>query len=228
MSIPRANKPHGPWVQTGSGRVMSLTHPRAADVDFFTDIAEGLARNTRFAGQVRSGSYSVAQHCVIGADYLFTTTKSQHLAACFLLHDAHEAYIGDIATPVAAAIADYAAFIAAGRNKGAWSAIRHCAKDGLKRLKFNLDEAIHEAAGIQWPLSPEVASIIKDTDIRLLATERQQLMAPSPCPWSPEVEAAKPLRIKGRISVLPWPNAADDYIESLKKYVPALARAKAA
>lgn len=79
----------GLWVPTASGKRMSLTRPRARDVDI-SDIARGLAGIRRWGGN----GYSVAQHSVL-ASYL---TPSR-FALDALMHDAQEAYLTDAPRP---------------------------------------------------------------------------------------------------------------------------------
>lgn len=55
----------------------------------------------RYNGQTRR-PYSVLEHSLLGAER-FAQTGQLRQAAAFLLHDAHEAFIGDITTPVAQA-----------------------------------------------------------------------------------------------------------------------------
>lgn len=56
-------------------------------------IAHALAYINRYTGHV--GQYSVAQHCVLIAMQL-----PQELKLAGLLHDAPEAYIGDVSAPL--------------------------------------------------------------------------------------------------------------------------------
>lgn len=76
-----------------------------ADPDYsrvhIRDIAAGLARECRFAGQI-FGYYPVAQHCVIGSLIADATVQYS-----FLMHDAAEAIIKDIPSPLKALLPDY-------------------------------------------------------------------------------------------------------------------------
>ncbi len=85
-------------VHTFTGRQVDLLSPQAADIAI-EDIAHGLAYSTRFNGQTTT-PITIAQHCVMGS-YLFDEPE---VALAFLLHDAHEAYIGDIVRPMRAAL----------------------------------------------------------------------------------------------------------------------------
>lgn len=80
------------FIETVSGRRIHLpdTEPDNLSIN---DIAWGLSNVCRFAGQINH-FYSVAQHSV---NVSFLVPKEQALAA--LLHDASEAFLGDIATP---------------------------------------------------------------------------------------------------------------------------------
>ena len=65
------------------------------------DIAHSLARICRFTGHVES-FYSVAQHSVLVAQRLCEDGYSATTCMHGLLHDAHEAYIGDLPRPMRA------------------------------------------------------------------------------------------------------------------------------
>jgi uncharacterized protein len=225
---------HTVWFQTASGRAFDFLDPRPEAVDFRVDVAEPLARLPRFCGHVRSGPYSVAQHCVIGADQLYRETGRADLAAAFLLHDAHEAYIGDIASPVAGALAAYAGACGSAestlRTLGADTArkaVQWSVEAGLAYLKQSLDAVIYAAADVAYPLTDEARAIVKGMDLRVLATERKHLLARPPQPWKASVENAEPLRIVGRIGVWPWPAAADAWLDRLSQYAPCAQRRRA-
>jgi hypothetical protein len=202
-----------PWLQTASCIKFVLTAPTPEMVDFDIDIPEHLSRIARIGGAVRGGIYSVAQHCCIGCDAIFAETLDPMLAAYFLLHVAHEAYIGDIATPVQHALD--AIFAESYGSRCTPSGI-----GAIKLLKDRIDSAIYSAAGLPWPVKADTAREIKTFDIRMLATERRHLMGKPPAPWADEVEAAEPLRLKGKLKIWPWPQAADAYRERLAQFLP--------
>lgn len=87
------DKDRGDWLLTRSRRRFYPADPRPADVDL-GDIAWGLARACRFAGQTPR-HYSVAEHSLLVASLV-----PMHLQLHGLLHDAAEAYIGDLIRPV--------------------------------------------------------------------------------------------------------------------------------
>lgn len=83
---------------SGYGEPISLDKPYPAHIHI-SDIASALSKICRYAGRCTS-FYSVAQHSVEGARWLGENGYSLDLQAHFLLHDAHEAFIGDIIKPV--------------------------------------------------------------------------------------------------------------------------------
>lgn len=209
-----------PWTLTGSGRAVDLLAPAADDIDLETDVAEALARLPRFTGHVRSGAYSVAQHCVLGAD-LLARDADPDLAAAFLLHDAHEAYLGDIATPVQRALARAAA--RAGASAGLKIDVGDYVLMGLADIKARLDRAIHAAAGLRWPLTPAQAARVRAMDGAMLTHEARRLL-PNPPREGGFPPIALPLRLGEKLTPWPWPRAADEFRGRLARYCPRRAR----
>jgi uncharacterized protein len=203
------------WLQTASGRAFDLMNPDWRQVDFAVDVPEALARIARFTGHVRAGPYSVAQHCVIGADAVFRETKDRQAAAAFLLHDAHEAYVGDIATPIVAALVERANFF---NTPGIGQMVIGKA---LTSLKATVDREIYRAAGLGAGEGCPLAyrDLVKCMDLRMLATEARHLLGPAPQPWAILV-GVEPIRMVGKLTVWPWTQAADEYRERLRRYLP--------
>lgn len=199
------------WTQTSSGRSLSLLAPERAQIDFVADIAPQLARQTRFNGAVVASPYSIAQHCVLGADALYQETRDPVIAAYFLLHDAHEAYTGDITSPVHQALSELGRAMGVGFQG---NDIGHV----IDALKAGIDKAILSAAGLAMP-SQDIRSVIKVMDIRMLATERRDLLAPAPLPWGGQVERAEPIR-GPRIKPWPWPKSVEQWLDRLARYCP--------
>jgi len=214
------------WMQTASGQAFDLVNPSADDVNFDLDVIPALARIPRFTGHVAAGPYSVAQHCVEGAHAIMRETRRRDIAAAFLLHDAHEAYTGDIATPMAEAIAACSGLVALQRTGSADVAatFNKTVEAALKLLKRRIDGAVHEAAGLTYPLPDDVREAVKLWDLRMLATERRQLLAKGPKPWHSAIEQAEPVRLEGRLKPWPWTYAADAYRAALDLYCPTALR----
>ena len=81
------------FIQTITGRKIDFTDPDPEQIHIF-DIATGLARAPRFAGHT-DVTWTVAAHSVFVADHC-----PQGMQFEALLHDATEAYMGDVPTPL--------------------------------------------------------------------------------------------------------------------------------
>lgn len=203
------------WKHTRSGRAFALEMPVAADVDVELDIAIPLSLLKRFdghAGSPRLG-YSVAQHSVMGADALLAETGSTGAALAFLLHDAHEAYCGDFATPVVVALDRIAAEGASGRT-------RRLVGNAVAIMKGRLDRAIHSRLGLPFPPPRETLDLVKAMDVRMLRAERDNLLPPSPLPWHDVVETAAPIPSIERILCWPAEDAAREWLDRLTRWHP--------
>ena len=132
-------------VQTYTGRMVDLTRMTARDVDP-VDIAHALSMICRFNGHVTE-FYSVAQHSINVARMV---TPHDRLAA--LLHDAAEAYMGDIVSPIKRAMPD------------------------ADRLEAGIRVAICN----RFALSTTIPDSVKDADVRMLATEARDLLPGGP------------------------------------------------
>jgi hypothetical protein len=90
-------------IHTITGRSVDLLRFSAADVDLY-DIAWGLGRILRYNGHIRK-DHTVAHHSIIMSYMVPDEYKMEAL-----LHDAAEAYIGDIIWPVKALFPDIEEF----------------------------------------------------------------------------------------------------------------------
>ena len=175
-------------IQTASGIFWPLTDPTPDQVHW-ADIGESLAKLCRFNGHLPM-FYSVAQHSVLVADILPLDLRLHGL-----LHDAHEAFIGDITTPCKEALRDLGAAPA------------------LERLAAVADRAIFTAAGLDYPVAPDILSQIKIADHRVFATEDRDLRGTPP-------RAGKFRPCRRRITPWPWPKAMEVFIERLERHLP--------
>jgi hypothetical protein len=202
------------WIQTASGRRFDLANPRAADIDFDTDVPDALARIARFTGHINAGPYSVAQHSVHCCDVVYGETGDPVAAAYALLHDAHEAYIGDWSTPLKQAIRQVA-------EEGTSFDVAGILCEALDRFEARVEDAIHAAAGLPWSLSPRNKMIVKDVDRRLLHAERKQLLDGAGHPRHRWFYDDKPPKAVGLVlRIMPWPQAADQFRERFRRIVP--------
>jgi hypothetical protein len=136
------------WIETQSGGRFDLPVPLAEQVNI-EDIAHSLSLKTRFNGQ-STCFYSVAQHSVLCAQFLWGQYKDFDLAFAGLMHDASEAYIPDVPRPLKPLLTNF------------------------KEIEDGILEVICRKFGVQWPLPKEY----KEADDVLLATEALAFMAP--------------------------------------------------
>lgn len=167
-------------IRTASGRTVPLLAPQASHIRF-GDVAQHLARINRFAGATET-PYSVAQHAVLVSQITAQLSPSPEVQLWGLLHDAHEAYLGDVTTPV-----KHALFGEDGRNvlPSQWDS-----------LAAAFDAAIAARAGLV--LTRAMLATVQQADEMALVAEWQCLM-PGPCP------VALPPGTRGLPSVTPWP-----------------------
>jgi len=93
------------WIETFTGARVTPLNIKADQI-FIEDIAHSLAQQCRFSGHT-SEFYSVAQHCTMVALKILAATDSPLTAMCGLLHDASEAYIVDIPSPIKPYLRNY-------------------------------------------------------------------------------------------------------------------------
>ncbi|MDI9847334.1 hypothetical protein QM467_04575 [Rhodoblastus sp. 17X3] len=198
------------WTQTLRGKAFDLLNPDPKLVDF-KEIADQLSTIHRYAGAAEK-PVSVARHTLIA----FDAAQPQDRAVV-LLHDAHEAYIGDLTTPAARALAARIK-----RQSGTKAA--ESFELGLYSLKLELDAVIYAAAGLAMPL-PAQRARIKRADLIALRTERRDFLAKPPQPWAAEIEALAPLPKKYKLR--PAPDLAEELFEKFKTYLPALRQSAA-
>ena len=142
-----------------SGAMVDLARPNPATITI-RDIAAGLSKINRFAGATAL-PYSVAQHCCVVARILRDGGAGLETELYGLLHDAHEAMVGDIPSPVVVAL---------GR-------CRSDTKEDISYLKKKLDAAIFAAVGLAPEMPALVEADVSYADRTALVTEARDLMA---------------------------------------------------
>ena len=142
------------WQRMLSGRRLDLLDPTPVDIEV-EDIAHGLAFVARWNGQTKGDfAYSVAEHSLL-VETLFTRMQPNapvkwRLAA--LLHDAPEYVIGDMISPVKAAVGP-----------------------GYGELDERLTTAIHIRFGLPATLPVAIKKQIKKADLISARLEAEQI-----------------------------------------------------
>jgi hypothetical protein len=87
-------------INTRSNIRFSLFDPKPEQIEI-TDISHGLAYKAHFGGQTPQ-YFSIAQHCLLVVDFLPIEWRlyKPEIVLAALLHDAAEAYIGDMIKPL--------------------------------------------------------------------------------------------------------------------------------
>src|SRR5690606_37628785 len=73
-----------------------------------SDIARGLSYNSHFGGQTPL-FFSIAQHCLLVCELMEECYHKPDMLMTGLLHDASEAYLGDIVKPLKVHLPEYVA-----------------------------------------------------------------------------------------------------------------------
>lgn len=139
-----------PWMLTRSRK--RVTWPPNASMIDIDDIAWSLAHQCRYNGYTPT-HYSVAEHCVLIA-YWLLKHRSRMVALGGLLHDAAEAYTGDIPRPFKVHIPN-------------WASIEDSVNAAIE-TKFELPPCL-----LQHPA-------VKEADTRILMDEKIKFFPDSP------------------------------------------------
>lgn len=165
-------------ILTRSGLLVDLADPQPASIRL-TDIALALSRAPRFGGHT-TRTWSVADHSLLVLQLLReelgeAATPDLQLAA--VLHDAREAYTGDLVTPLQWEL-------------GRRSPSSPSASALLQEIQADLDRAIAHAFTFHPSLFLHEA--VKRADLLALAIEARHLMAPQARAWPNLPEPSDP------------------------------------
>jgi len=155
---------YSPVTETYSGAMVSLVDPEPFTIDI-EDIARHLSKISRYNGATRTEhGYSVAQHSAwvaAAVEVFLDDPEDTGTVMCALLHDAHEAYMGDITRPLKS-------------HPGLGSA--------FKLIERRLDIAIFVSLNVPMPLLHQ-KTVIKQADNWALALEARRFMYSGGCHW---------------------------------------------
>lgn len=167
------------WMQTFTGKAFRFDNPHVSSI-VIEDIAHSLAMQCRFNGHTKS-FYSVAEHSVrvswaveaASAGY----DNAVDLGLWGLLHDASEAYTGDVVLPMK-------------KQMRGSRLLAPALPSDFDLVESRVQRAICHA----FDLPDYEPKIVKRFDLVLLVTEKRDLLAPSDEPW-PDY-GVEPLRHK--------------------------------
>lgn len=148
------------YILTSSGTPHFIFDPRPETIDI-EDIAGALSKICRFGGHCRE-FYSVAEHSVLVSEVV-----PQEHALAALMHDATEAYIGDVVRPLKRALPEYE----------------------------QIEDITWAAIAQRFRLPRDMPACVKDADNAVLRAEKLVLMPVTKEPahggfW-PDIETAK-------------------------------------
>lgn len=141
-----SSKELAPYIETYNGGRFYFLNPTPEMLNI-EDIAHALSMTCRYTGHIKH-FYSVAEHCV----HVSRMAKNPLEG---LLHDASEAYITDIASPIKPHLYNY------------------------KELESGIMEVISKTYGFDWPLSADT----HDADKAQLKTEARHLLKSGGKDW---------------------------------------------
>lgn len=168
-----------PWIQTVSGVAFDLLAPTVEMVRV-PDIAHALSRVNRFNGHTVGEPYSVAHHSMLVADLLASWGCPPEIVREGLLHDAPEAYYGDVTSPMKRALEELGTGGKSVRVKDGGDVAAYHVFAGFEALTKPIDRIVREALSLPEHESP----IVKRADLVALAIERRDLFdAPEPRDW---------------------------------------------
>ncbi len=154
----------GTTIRTVSGYYLDLENPDPSMITIH-DIACGVANTCRFGGQVPPHLYySVAEHSVECSDIARRDGDSIEVQIACLMHDAAEAFLGDVVKPLKIKLSDYDLF-----EKRMEEAI-------CKRFNFEIEP---------------YKAIVKEIDQAILIAEKRHLHPSDRTEWNGEKEIRK-------------------------------------
>lgn len=154
-------------ITVGGGQYYDLLRPAEMEYDIET-IAHALANICRYTGHV-TRFYSVAEHCV-----LVSKAITPKYAMEGLLHDASEAYVGDVSSPLKKLLPEY------------------------QKIEDGIQEAIAKRFNLVYPFPDDV----HQADKRLYWAERATVAPGIDTLWHQELRASRKVTPSGMTPVM--------------------------
>lgn len=166
------------WIQTGMG-TFDYINIEENEVPI-AEIAHALGKLCRYVGHsIRF--YSVAEHCVLVSQVLEDLGADPKTQLRGLLHDASEAYMGDIASPLKKFLPDYVA----------------------------LEDRVEEHIFTKYGVLDADEQLINMVDKNIVKDERMVLFFHENIPFVPACDEQEPLGVA--VSCWEWGEAAQQY-----------------
>lgn len=200
------------WMQTYNARKLDFTDPLVAEIDI-RDIALALARQPRYVGHTFQ-TYSVAEHSFWVArlverwatqpEVAMGKPPRRGLVLAALLHDASEAYTGDVSRPLKQALRHETLKTLSGPDGASAFDVVEARLQSAILVRFAPLVGLHgdELVGLHD------AQIVKDADRMMLAAEKKRCVPEGPHKWkSTEDVDANEVLGDMRILSADWPQS---------------------
>lgn len=150
-------------IEVYSGHFLDLAAPSLEDLRT-SDIAHAMSLICRYGGHIKR-FYSVAEHSVLVHDLVSEMKATRFVRTAALYHDAAEAYLGDIPSPLKNAMRD-----------------GESATSPYESLTLTFEHHIGEKIGLDLPNLID-SPLIKIADVWALAIEAQALVTSGGRDW---------------------------------------------
>jgi hypothetical protein len=181
-------------MMTYTGKLIDIERPRLEDIDI-RDIAHALSMTCRFGGHCRD-FYSVAEHSLLVEQYgklgPWKGEWNPRYGLHFLLHDAAEAYLGDVINPLKMVLCQGPLN---GANYGFWEA--------------RWQELITIEVFCLGRLPTDQAHSVRVSDHQILALEMSKLFDDDHVVWDSHAKSA----LKGELRLLSPREARDAFLK---------------
>lgn len=172
------------WIQTLHAQafdyieLLDLSKPQPIDL---REIAWCLAHKPRYGAHTRP-VISVAEHSIRVGRRVAEWTSDLNTVRCALMHDAPEAYIGDVSRPMK-------------------SLFRHYGITLFDELEAKVEQLVADKYGLHW--TDEIHALVKAADNEACAWEKKYVMGPGPreaawWSWLPKIEPSESMRVWGQ------------------------------